>query len=135
VNSKNHYILLGGPEHLEWFEHFEDDPLSQFFWTVPKDAKVDEAAFIYLTAPVSRVVGKVLIVAAPFFHFGNTMFDHPQTKDKWMAEIKVVAYFEPRSELTIKGLRRLFPDWGWLRYPRNKVKIPDEIIKPFLELV
>jgi hypothetical protein len=128
----NHYIVLGGPEHLDWFEHFEDDPLSQFFWTVPKDAQVDEVAFVYLTAPVSRIVGKVLIAGAPFYNISQ--FENPKTKNKWMAEIKFVGYFEPKAGLTMRGLRSLFPDWAWLSYPRSATKIPSEIVEPLLEL-
>lgn len=133
--EQNYYILMGGPEHLDWFEHFEDDPLSQFFWTVTKNAHVDEVGFVYLTAPVSRIVGKVLLIGEPFFHIGNSMFEHAQTKDKWMAEIRVVEYFAARPALTFKGLQALFPDWAWLTYPRGKTKIPAEIVQPFLELM
>lgn len=129
----NYYILLGGPEHLEWFENFEDDPLSQYFWTVPKTARVGETAFVYLTAPVSRIVGKVLLVGEPFFN--KNEFENPHTKKKWMAEIKFVGYFEPRAELTMRGLRSLFPDWAWLGYPRGLTKIPTELAQPFMELI
>ncbi len=126
----HHYVLLGGPEHLSWFEHFEYDPLSQFFWTVPKDAKIDDVAFVYLTAPVSRIVGKLLVIGEPFYNI--CAFENPKTKNQWMAEIKFVSYYEPHGELTMRGLRSLFPDWAWLSYPRGKTKIPPAILSPFL---
>ncbi len=133
MSEPNYYILLGGPEHLDWFEHFDEDALSQYFWTVPKDARIDETAFIYLTAPVSRIVGKVMIIGEPFYNINE--FENPKTKNSWMAQISRVEYFKPRAELHMKGLRALFPDWGWLSYPRGKTKIPTEIRKPFLELM
>lgn len=134
MSDKNYYILLGGPEHLGFFEKYEEQSIAeQWFWTVPKDAKVDEAAFVYLTAPVSRIVGKVLLTGEPFYNINE--FENPKTKNKWMAEIHCVGYFQPRRELTMQGLRRLFPDWGWLSYPRGKTKIPADILQPFLELV
>jgi hypothetical protein len=130
--TENHYVLLGGPEHLDFFEHNSDYVLEQWFWTVPSTAKVEEKAFIYLTAPVSRIVGKVVIISEPFYNIGQ--FDNPHTKNKWMAEVKVVRYFKSQPGLTIGGLRSLFPDWRWLAWPQGKTRIPDEIVEPFLEL-
>lgn len=131
----NYYIVLGGPENVDFFKNHEEQSVAeQWFWSVPKDAKVGDEALVYLTAPESRIVGKVLITGEPFFHYGNTMFDNPKTRDKWMAEIHAVAYYEPRSELTMRGLRSLFPEWPWLSYPRSATKIPAEFIGPLLEL-
>lgn len=133
--ERNPYLLLGGPEHVDFFANYEEPSIAeQWFWTVPKDAKVGDVAFVYLTAPESRIVGKVLIIGEPFFHYGNTMFDNPKTKDKWMAEVYAVACYPPRPELTMRGLRSLFPDWAWLSYPRSATKIPSELLQPILEL-
>lgn len=127
-----YYILLGGAEHLDFFESPSSYADETWFWTVPKTARVGDTAFVYLCAPVSRIVGQFEIAGEPLYNHG---WLSERWKNNWMAEIGNVTYFEPRPELTIKGLRELFPDWGWLRYPRNKVKIPTEIVKPFLELV
>lgn len=129
--NNNHYILLGGAEHFDFFSNnlaFADE---DWFWTVPKTAKIGEKCFVYLCAPVSRLVGQLEIIDEPFY---NTHL-FPEWANKWMAKVKFVEYFEERPELTIKGLRQLFPDWAWLRYPRGKVRIPAHILTPFLELM
>ncbi len=133
--NKNYYILLGGPEHYDFFEHHERYSGDTWFWTMLKGARVGDICFVYMSAPVSRIVGQFEVTGEPFFHFGNSMFDSPKLRDQYVAEIGNVTFFESRPELTIKGLRQLFHDWGWPRYPRSKIKIPAEIIKPFLELI
>ncbi|HQU83889.1 MAG TPA: hypothetical protein PKY59_12215 [Pyrinomonadaceae bacterium] len=129
--NKNHFVLLGGAEHIDFFRenhHFVDH---QWFWTVPKTAKKGDIGFVYLCAPVSRIVGQLEFMKEPFF---NTV-TFPQFKNNWMAEVGNVQYFETRQEITIKGLRKLFPDWKWLLYPRGKTKVPAEILQPLLELL
>jgi hypothetical protein len=134
MNNKRYYILLGGPEHLDFFENYEEPSIAeQWFWTVPKAARVYEIAFVYLTAPVSRIAGKLMIVGKPFYNTNE--FENPKTQNKWMAEVNAVGYFKPRPELTLQGLRALFPDWGRLSYPRSKTSIPADIVQPFLELI
>jgi hypothetical protein len=130
-----YYVLLGGPEHLPFFERNAALAGHKWFWTMVKSAKVGDTCFVYMSAPVSRIVGLFKVVGEPFFHVGNTMFDNPQMRDQYVAEIGGVKYFQPRPELTMKGLRELFPEWGWLRYPRSKTSIPDKIVVPFLEMV
>lgn len=131
----SYYVLLGGPEHLPFFEHNARYARRRWFWTMVKGARVGETCFVYMSAPVSRIVGRFEVVGEPFYHIGRTMFDNPKMRDQWVAQVGQVAYFEPRRELSIKGLRELFPDWGWVRYPRSKTRIPAEVLKPFLELV
>ena len=130
--GSNYYILMGGAEHLDFFEHNARYAGDQWFWTVPKGARAGEVGFVYLCAPVSRIVGRVEFIAKPFYNVG--MF--PEWADQWMAEVGNVVYFPTRHELTIRGLRELFSaDWGWPRYPRSKTIIPADIVQPFLELV
>ena len=131
MSQSNYYILLGGEEHFNFFKHNDLYTRSEWFWTSPKNALVGEVAFVYLRAPVSRIVGQFQFIGAPFY---NTVF-FPRWSGHWMAQVHKVVYFEERPELTIKGMRELFPEWGWLSYPRSKVKIPTEILPPFLELV
>jgi hypothetical protein len=131
----DYYVLLGGPEHLDFFEHHERYAGDDWFWTMIKGAKVGDTCFVYMSAPVSRFVGSVEVVGEPFFHVGRTMFDNPKMSDQYVAEIGGVKYFEPRRELSIAGMRELLPDWGWLRYPRSKTRIPAEIVRPFLKLM
>jgi hypothetical protein len=129
--NKNYFILLGGAEHIDFFREnifFENQ---QWFWTVPKKAKKGDIGFVYLCAPISRIVGEIELTAEPFY---NTHL-FPRWENNWMAEIGNVKYFEPRPELKTKRLKELFPDWGWLRYPRGKTQIPVDIVEPFLELM
>lgn len=130
----NYYILVGGPEHLESFEkHIYSDPSHEWYWTLLKQAKIGDIAFIYLTAPVSRIVGQLEVIGEPFYNVNR--FENPKTKNKWMAEVGKDVYFFERRELTMKGLRELFHDWNWLFYPRGNTKIPSHIVEPFLELI
>lgn len=131
MSQNNYYILLGGPEHLNFFKHNDRYNRHEWFWTSPKNAKVGEVAFVYLKNPVGRIVGQFQFKAEPFYN--TEMF--PRWAKNWMAEVHQVVYFEERPELTMKGLRELFPEWAWLSYPRSKVKIPGEILPAFLELV
>ena len=130
-----YYVLLGGPEHLEYFQNPTKIKDEQWWWTVSPSAKIGETAFIYLTAPESRIVGRVELIGEPFHNVAN-IFENQKCDGKWMAPIGNVVYYPPRPELTMKGLRSLFgSDWAWLSYPRGKTTIPDHILTPFLELV
>lgn len=131
MTNSNYYILLGSPEHLDFFENPAAYSDEQSYWTVPKSAKKGQEAFIYLCAPVSSIVGRVIIVEEPFFN----VYTFPDWADNWMAEISIMQEYTSRKDLHIKNLKSLFPDWSWLRFPRNKTRIPSDIIVPFLELV
>lgn len=131
-----YYILQGGAELIDSFRLAAEPEYAdyQWFWTVPKGAAAGESGFIYLCAPVSRIVGRVEIAGEPFFNAGD-MFKNEVMKEKWCAEIAFRAPYEPRPELTFSGLRKLFlQDWNWLRYPRGNTKLPPRIWKPFFEM-
>lgn len=130
--NQKYFILQGGAEHLRFFQASEAYlSRQQWFWIVTKSAQKGDIGFVYLCAPVSRIVGQVEFLDDPFY---NTI-TFPRWANNWMTEIGNVRYFEPRPELTIKGLKPLFPDWAWLRYPRGKTQIPAEILQPFLDLI
>lgn len=102
----NFYIFQGGPE-TKWL--IEDGHFPTFFWTANKHVKKGEIAFIYLTAPISKIVG---------------------------AEVGEVNFYGEHESLSMKNLRKLFAtDWGWVRYPRGSTRIPDEIMGSFYELI
>jgi len=132
--KENYYILLGGAEHMSFIKNQDKYPDHQFFWTCPRTSKKGEQAFIYLCSPLSRIVGRVKFIGEPFHNVGD-MFSGTNTKDKWMVEIGEIVFFEKRPEITIKGLRTIFPEWGWLRFPRQNTRIPNDLLKPFLELM
>lgn len=137
MSDKNYYILQGGAELLFWFKNHAKliGTSQQFFWTSPKQARKGDIGFIYLCAPQSRIVASVELLGEPFHNIGN-MFQNEIMRDKWCVEIGKAKYFEPRKELSMRGLRELFAtDWAWLRYPRGNTKIPAEILPPLLELL
>lgn len=133
----NYYILQGGAEHLDYFENnvrYENFGV-EFFWTCPKQALKGDICFVYLCAPLSRIVGQVSLIGEPFHNVGN-VFKNSIMNGKWCVQIGEVKHIPFRHELTMKGLRELFAiDWAWLRYPRGNCKIPADIVQPFLELV
>lgn len=127
----NYFILLGAARHLDFFRRNDLYSNEPWFWTCPKSANKGDFGFVYLNAPVSQIVGCVKFIGEPFYNVD--MF--PRWANNWMVEIGEVKDFSSNENLTIAKLRELFPDGGWLRYPRGKTKIPAEILKPFLELV
>lgn len=133
--SNNFWLFQGGPE-TEWLLE-EDSPFKRFFWTANKNVKKGEIAFIYLTAPLSRIMATVRIVGDPFFNSGETsMFDNPFMNDKWCVEVGETVYLGSHDELSIANLRKLFSvDWGWVRYPRGSTRIPDDVVYPLSELM
>ena len=134
----NFYIFQGGPENLRWWlkndEYHRDH---QSFWSANKHVRPSDVVFIYLTAPLSRIVGTVSVLGDPFFNpRANSMFLNPHMLEKWCVEVGYPFYFGDHEELKLSNLRRLFgADWGWVRYPRGNTRIPNEIVSPFLELI
>jgi hypothetical protein len=136
MNNVNHFIFQGGAENKIWFlnKHYRA-AAGAWFWSAQKTAKVGDIAFIYLTAPLSRIVGKVEIKGEPFYNYPNR-FENPIMLNRYCVEVEYKETFEIESELlTMKNLRKVFADWSYLRYPRGGVRIPDAIVPPFLELV
>lgn len=131
----SYWIFQGGPE-TEWLLK-GDSPFDQYFWTANKHVKVGEVAFIYLTAPISKIVAGVNIVAEPFFNPAETsMFDNEFMFDKWCVEVGNTLYYGQHEGLSMRNMRTLFSlDWGWVRYPRGSTRVPDEIVSPFLEML
>lgn len=140
------YIFQGGPDNVPWFEFVRNhgaerlnDYLREgFYWVCPKGVKIGDRAFIYLTAPLSRIVGLVEVTGEPFWNYPDR-FDNSFMAGKRCVRISFLEAFDTESDLlTIWNLRKLFAkDWGWVRYPRGSTKIPatDGIRKSFLELV
>ena len=144
--NKQFFILQGGPENLEWFEDLNAfgkekfnriirENYSGFYWSIPKKGNKDDEAYIYLTAPVSSIVGRVRFSGEPFFIYPNR-FKNAKMGNKTCIEIEFLhSYTEHTDSLHISRLRTLFgSDWGWVRYPRSNGIIPDQIIQPITEL-
>jgi hypothetical protein len=135
VTGAKYYIVMSGAEHLDFFENNAAYQDETWWWTVPPTAREGEEMFAYLTAPVSRIVGRMKITGEPFHNTGN-IFPNPKCNGKWMAPVGDVINYPARPELSIAGLRKLFgADWGWVRYPRGRTTIPAHIIQPFMQLI
>lgn len=135
--TNNYFVLQGGPENLTWFagDRFPTEDGQAFFWTVPKAAKRGDRAFIYLTAPVSAIVGEVEIVNDPFENLHN-MFENNFMAGKRCAEVALRRSFARRSHLTMRFLRARFSgEWKWLSYPRGSVHVPENFRGVLLEHV
>lgn len=133
----NTFIFQGGATNVDFF-HLTDAARRrlQYFWTCHRSAKRGDEAFIYLTAPLSRIVGRVELVGDPFVNFPD-MFENPYMLNKTCVEIEFREYFDESLDLmTARNLKAVFGlDWGWTRYPRGATRIPADILPPFLELV
>jgi hypothetical protein len=93
MDDKTYYILQGGPENLRWWLKNEEYRTWKWFWTANKHIKPGDIAFIYLTSPLSRLVGSVDILGEPFFHFEDTQFDNSHMHNKWCVEVGNPKYF------------------------------------------
>lgn len=130
---KNNFVLLGG---MADYDRADGDCLlknsgdDHVVWTAHKNMKPGDRAFFYITAPVSAIVA------------AGTVFYEPWTNEnlnsRWsnypMTEIGDLVHLPEAKRLRIGRLRKLFPDWNWLRYPRANARIPDDISFPFIEL-
>lgn len=133
----NHYILQGGPENIKYWEQPDRYGMVDWFWSANKHVLPGDKAFIYLTAPLSRIVGVVDILKEPFYNPREaSMFLNRHMLDRWCVEVGNPFYFGNRDDLSMANLRKLFgTDWGWVRYPRGNTRVPDEILPPLLELI
>jgi hypothetical protein len=133
----NYFIFQGGPENLRWWVKNDLYRHSQWFWSANKHVVPGDKALIYLTAPLSRIVGDVDVIGKPFWNDrSNSMFENDHMVDKWCVEVGNPFYYGMREDLTMANLRKLFGvDWGWVRYPRGNTRVPAEILESLLELI
>lgn len=119
---KNYFIFLGSPEHNPYLVKHE-----LVVWTAHRNFTHNDVAFFYITAPFSMIVAQGIML--------DDIFINEEYGSKWegriMAEILVK---DDSLEIPISKLRALFPEWSWLKMPRQNTQIPADIVKPFLEL-
>lgn len=130
------FILQGGPE-VEWI--FADDQydLDHCYWTCPKSITKGGVALVYLTSPISSIIGSASVGGEPFFNSAATsMFDNAYMNDKWCVRLDGLIYLGRHAELSMANLRSLFEaDWGRVRYPRGSTRVPDDIEPVLLGLL
>lgn len=122
MDSKSYFIFLGSADDSHYLE--PDDVVG---WTSQSEAEPDDMVFFYITAPVSAIVASGHIRSNWLNEIVNSRYE-----GRLMSDILVN---NNSLEIPIGKLRELFPEWNWLRYPRQNTQIPHDIAKPFLELV
>lgn len=125
--DKNYFILLGSIEDSACL--ITDEIVG---WTSHKAVAVDDEVFFYITAPVSAIVASGIVL--------SENYTYEDFRSKWdgrlMTEIVIDRGIEsPKPHVSMRRLREIFPEWNWLRYPRQNTQVPADIILPFLELM
>jgi hypothetical protein len=84
-------------------------------WKVPGTAEPGDEAFFFFR---DHFFARGVVASAPV---RTTLGDVPAFR----ADVEDVEHLLPKIE--IEALRRLFPAWGWLSYPRTRTSVPMEI--------
>lgn len=123
----NYFIFLGQPSHGDAFGADDDSVI----WTARKNALFNDVVFFYFTAPVSAIVACGRVIDEVWLNEDI----QSDWEGKWMAEVGHVELFPENKYIPISKLRAIFPEWNWLKMPRQNTQIPADIVKPFLELM
>ena len=111
-------MVLGDPTDPErnYMNDLQDLALSGEVteWKMPSGAKVGDVVLVYLTAPISAVVGYGLVFEAPTR--ANAVPDRPWGEG-WWAEVGEFGMIEP--PITNHELRIRVPSWKWPTQPRS----------------
>lgn len=127
MTDKNYFVFLGSIDDSSCL--ITDAVVG---WTSHKAIAVDDVVFFYIVAPVSAIVAEGIIVSDNWLN--------EDVGSKWegrlMSEIVVDRGIdESKPHVSMRRLREIFPEWNWLRYPRQNTQVPADIILPFLELM
>lgn len=117
-------ICLGSPFHLSVLNEKK-----RVAWTVKNSCSKGNLAVFYLTTPISAIVGYGQIISEPWFESQSFW------QDKYFAEIDKIVMFKKEKFIQIKTLRNLFPEWRYWLQPRQSVFVPEQLTKPFTELL
>jgi hypothetical protein len=88
-----------------------------FNWSTPKDAGPGERVLIYIASPVSAAIAKGVVLAAA---------RKTSTKDRYDYRARVGEIELLPNQVDIRHLKKMFPSWRWLRYPRMHAVVPPE---------
>jgi hypothetical protein len=118
------HVCFGDPDdHLPVLEELARSQGADE-WTVNREARGGDLALFYLMRPLSAFVA-----------WGVVQRDAArQTRGRWrgfyiadVAGVQMLARPVPRRELCER-----FPEWGYLRYPRHSVRVPERFVGPLL---
>jgi hypothetical protein len=85
-------------------------------WASLKGARPGDRVLIYIRSPHSALVAKAEVLANPV---KGRVGDYPY-------RAKTGRFRLLPNPLNIQDLKREFPRWAWLRYPRSKAAVPQE---------
>ncbi len=127
MNNKNYFILLGSPEDTQHLIKSKE-----VHWTAMKQCKTEDVCFFYIVAPISAIVAQGVIDEAVW----KNCNPNSRWKNRWIADVYIQSGIaDEKPHVSMRRLRELFPEWNWLRLPRQNTQIPADIVKPFLELM
>lgn len=123
--SHRWFTILGDPEN-----HFADirdyaRSHARPGWTVHSQALPGDRVAFYLTAPTSAIVATGTVASRPQLETrkrASWYGKHLAT----IGDIRLVPY-----PLTLDGLRKRFPSWGWATQPRMSARVPSELVARF----
>lgn len=94
-------------------------------WSTLKNAQPGDRVLIYIQKPHSACIAKAEVLGYPAK--GNPG-DYPY-------RVKIGHFEMLPNRIVIGDLKKLFPDWNWLRYPRRGTLVPEHIAERFWRLV
>lgn len=94
-------------------------------WSCLKGSRPGDRVFIYIQSPHSALVAKAEVLANPV---KSNLGDYAYRAKTGRFELLP-------NRVSIQDLKREFPRWAWLRYPRGKAVVPDKYAKRLWRLV
>jgi len=124
------YVCFGEPgSHLGELRNAADNDGNLEWWTVNSAARAGDEVVFYLTRPLSSFVAIGLVTSDPFI-VNDPASRWSGHKAAEIASVRMLPRFVHVSEA-----RELFPEWGFLRQPRQSTALPDELVDRFLRLL
>lgn len=124
-----HRRIFITPSNAEFYACVKEDAASAEAttnWTISKHARRGDLMLLYICAPVSAIVASAMLSDDPELEenpraefFGHHLAD--------MIDVRLL-----REPITRAEMMSLFPEWRYMRQPRNSVAAPDGLI-PELE--
>ncbi len=126
-DGKNIYVCLGSPNHLSDLKNLRNQ--ESVIWTINRNAKIGDKVIFYLTRPISAIVGFGRVCESPWVNAESDW------KEKHFAEINQITILKDSQFITNREIKLLFPEWIYIKQPRQSVLMPETIRKPFEELI
>ena len=114
-------IVMGSEESYEGLKESAQKGDADW-WSCGKDTKKGDLLFFYFKKPKSEIVALA------------TASDKRRPDNKWghRVGIKDVELIEP--PITLKQMRKAFPNWGWLKRTRNLTYLDETKVSKLLKL-